>query len=129
MWFLDTTPKNPLINNQAVTNIRNLTTTLADPKITIYNRTFIPIPNWTWYYRDFFLCTNPSTWLTSQQLMFVVGCKVLHFNTRWRFGSTWLQNPKAHKNGVASPKVYEFSNLSPCVFNNFRIKLLYLLGV
>ena len=35
--FKVTTPKNPLINNQAVTSIRNLTTTLAYPKIPTYN--------------------------------------------------------------------------------------------
>ena len=34
--FKITTPKNPLINNQAVTSIRNLTTTLAYLKIPIY---------------------------------------------------------------------------------------------
>ena len=31
------TPKNPLINNQAVTSMGNLTTTLAYPKIPTYN--------------------------------------------------------------------------------------------
>ena len=31
------TLKNPLINNQAVTSIRNLTTTLAYPEIPYYN--------------------------------------------------------------------------------------------
>jgi len=95
-----------------IANIRNLITTLDYPKILAYSWIFAPILNWTWFCRDFFLCTNSSTWLTPQQLMFVVGCKVLHFNTHWRFGSTYLQNPKAHKNAVAALKVYEFSNLS-----------------
>ena len=49
---------------QAVTNIRNLTTTLNYPKILTYSWTFTPIPNWTWTCRDFSLCTDPSTWLT-----------------------------------------------------------------
>ena len=31
------TPKNPLINNQGVTSIRNFTTTLAYPKIVTHN--------------------------------------------------------------------------------------------
>ena len=35
--FKITTPKNPLINNQAVTSIKNLTTTLAYPKIPTYS--------------------------------------------------------------------------------------------
>ena len=35
--FKVTTPKNPLINNQAITSIRNLTTTLAYPKIPTYS--------------------------------------------------------------------------------------------
>ena len=35
--FKVTTPKNPLINNQAVKSMRNLTTTLAYPNIPIYN--------------------------------------------------------------------------------------------
>ena len=43
------TPKNPLINNQAITSIRNLTTTLAYSKIPTYSWTFTSIPNWTWY--------------------------------------------------------------------------------
>jgi len=51
--FKVTTHKNPLINNpvihnQAVTSIRNLTTTLAYSKISTYSWTFAPIPNWTW---------------------------------------------------------------------------------
>ena len=35
--FKVTTPKNPLINNQAVTNIRNLTAALTYTKIPTYN--------------------------------------------------------------------------------------------
>ena len=46
--FKVTTLKNSLINNQVVTNMRNLTTTLTYPKIPTYNRTFAPISNWTW---------------------------------------------------------------------------------
>ena len=45
--FKVTTPKNPLINNQTVTSMRNQTTTLAYPKISIYSSTFAPIPNFT----------------------------------------------------------------------------------
>ena len=54
--------------------------------------------------------------------MFDIGCKALYFKARWRFGSTWLQNLKAHKNAVASSKVYKFSNLSFYVFDDFKIK-------
>ena len=46
--FKVTTPKNLLINNQAVTSIKNFTTTLAYPKISTYSWTFALIPNWTW---------------------------------------------------------------------------------
>ena len=35
--FKTTTLKNPLINNQAVTSMRNLTTTLSYPKIPTYS--------------------------------------------------------------------------------------------
>jgi len=45
--FLVTTSKNPLINNQAVTSMRNLTTILAYPNIPTYNWTFASIHNWT----------------------------------------------------------------------------------
>jgi len=31
-----------------------------------------------------------------------------------------VTNPKVHKNAVASPKVYEFSNLSLCVFVDLK---------
>ena len=35
--FKVTTPENLLINNQAITSIKNLTTTLAYPEIPTYN--------------------------------------------------------------------------------------------
>ena len=46
--FKAITPNNPLINNQAVTSMKNLKTNLAYPKILTYSWTFTPIPNWTW---------------------------------------------------------------------------------
>ena len=95
---------------QAVTSIKYLITTLDYPKIPTYSWTFTPIPNWTWSYRDFFLYAwiPVYAWLPNNWLI-IVSCKVLHFKAHWRFGSTWLQNPKAHKNIVASHKLYEFS--------------------
>ena len=89
--FKVTTPKNLLINNQAVTSIRNFTTTLAFPKIPTYTWTFTLIPNWTWSCSSLLslnaqisnLCLtlrmNPSMWLTLVTWMVVVSCKVLHF--------------------------------------------------
>ena len=89
--FKVTTPKNPLINNQAIKSIRNLTTTLDYPKITTYNWTFTSIPNWTWFCSSLIsldaqtsnlwltICTDPNMWLTPATLNDVVGCKVLHF--------------------------------------------------
>ena len=89
--FKDTTLKNPLINNQVVTNIRNLTITLAYPKISTNSWTFVPIPNWTWSCSSLLsfdarisnlwliICMDPSTWLTPATWMIVVGYKVLYF--------------------------------------------------
>ena len=57
--------------------------------------------------------------------MFVVGCEVLHINTHWRSGSSWLQNLKVHKNAMASPKVYKFSNWVSVSCDDFKIKHLY----
>ena len=48
--FKVTTPKNPQINNQVITSTKNLTITLAYPKIPTYSWTFTPIPNWAWSY-------------------------------------------------------------------------------
>ena len=105
--FKVTTSKNLLINNQAITSMRNLTTTLAYPNIPTYNWTFSSIPNWTWYCSSLlsFVAQISNLWLTplhgSQYVLtlatwlIVVGYNVLH--KWWRLGSTWLQNPKAHK--------------------------------
>ena len=73
------TLKNLLINNQVVTSIRNLNTTLTYPKILTYSWTFTLISNWTWSCGDFFLCTDSSTWLTPSNWLIVVGCKIIHF--------------------------------------------------
>ena len=50
--FKVATIMNLLINNRAVTSMRNLITTLAYPKIPTYSWTFAPIPNWTWSYSN-----------------------------------------------------------------------------
>ena len=75
-YFKVTTPKNPLINNQVVTSIRNLTTILAYPEISTYSWTLIPIHNWIWSCSSIFsfeaqisnlwltLWMDSSTWLT-----------------------------------------------------------------
>ena len=128
--FQITTLKNPVIKNQAVTSIRNLTITLDYPKIPTNSWTFTPIPNWTRSCRDFFLYARIliHVWLPSNWLI-VVGCKVLHFKICWRSGNTRLQNPKVHKNIVASHKVNEFFKLSSCVFDDFKIKFLYALEI
>ena len=89
--FKITISKNPLINNQVATSIRNFTTTLAHPKIPTYNWTFTSIPNWTWSCSSFlsFDAQISNLWLTplhgsryvtnSSNLNDCVGCKVLHF--------------------------------------------------
>jgi len=57
--------KNPLINNQAVTSMRNLITTLTYPKISTYSWNFVPIPNWTWSCSKFlsFVAQISNLWL------------------------------------------------------------------
>ena len=89
--FKITIPKNLLINNQAVTRIKNLTTTLAYLKILTYSWTFTSIPNWTWSCGSLLsfdaqisnlwltLCMDPSMWLFPTALNDVIGSKVLHF--------------------------------------------------
>ena len=89
--FEITISKNSQINNQTVTSIRNLTTTLTYPKIPTYNWIFSLIPNWTWFCSSLISFVaqisnlwliplyGPSTWLTPATWMIVIGCKVLHF--------------------------------------------------
>ena len=91
--FKVTTPKNPLINNQAITSIRNLTTILAYPKIPTYSWTFASIPSWTWSCGSLLsldaqisnlwltLCIDPSMWLFPTTLNDVITSKVLHSST------------------------------------------------
>ena len=106
--FQVTTPKNLIIKNQAVTSIRNLTITFDYPKIS----TCTPILNWTWSCRDFLYARIPVCIKLPSNWLIVVGCKVLHFKACWRSGSTWLQNPRTHKNVVSFHRVYMFSKLS-----------------
>ena len=111
--FKVTTPKNLLINNQAVTSMRNLT--LTYPKIPTYSWTFAPIPNWTWSCSSLLsfdaqisnlwltLCKDPSTWLTPITWIIVIGCKFLHFindedQEALDYKILW------HTNAVASPR-------------------------
>ena len=115
--FKVTTPKNLLINNQAVTSMRNLTTTPTYSKIPTYSWTFTLIPNWIWFCSRLLcfaqisnwwqLCMNPSMWLTPATWLIVVGCKTLHFI------NDEDQEPLGYKtlrctNTIASHKVYEF---------------------
>ena len=108
------TPKNPLINNQAVTIIRNLTTILAYSKIPPYSWIFAQIPNWTWYCSSLlsFVSQISNLWLTplhKSQYMNnssnLIDCCWLQscwlqsssLHQQWRLGNTWLQNPNAYK--------------------------------
>ena len=114
--FKAATPKSPLMNNQAVTSMRNLTTTLAYPKILTYSWTFAPIPNWTWSCSSFLffdaqisnlwliLCTNTNTWLTPHQPFDCCSWFAIASlrNTNEIFNVSarefaWLQNSKAYK--------------------------------
>ena len=91
--FKVTTPKNPLINNQTVISIRNLTTTLTYPKIPTYCWTFASIPNWTWTCSSLLsfnakisnlwltLCMDSSTWLTPATWMMLLAAKFFTSST------------------------------------------------
>ena len=107
--FKITTPKNPLINNQAVTSIKNLTTILAYPEIPPYSWIFAPIPNWTWYCNSLlsFVSQIFNLWLTplhgsqymtnSSNLIDCCSLQSSSLHQQWISGNTWLQNPNAYK--------------------------------
>ena len=118
--FKVTTPKNPLINNQAVTSMRNLTTTLAYPKIPTYSWTFTQIPNWTWSCRNLlsFVAEISNLWLTplhgsqyvtnSSNLNDCYWLQSSSLYKWWRLKSTWLQNPIAYKHSSFSQRKINF---------------------
>ena len=91
--FKVTTLKNPLINNQAITSIKNLTTTLDCPKISTYSSTFAPIPNWTWSCSRLlsFVVQISNLWLTSLH-----GSQYLT-NSNNLIDCCWLQSSSLHK--------------------------------
>ena len=106
-WISGHHSQESIINNQAVTNMRNLTTTLAYPKIPIYSWTFAPIPNRTWSYNRLLLMhesqyvTNFSNlidccWLQNFPLQDNEDQEVLGYKTLRRI------------NAVTSHRVYEF---------------------
>ena len=107
--FKVSTPKNPLINNQAVTSIRNLTTTLAYSEILTYSWTFAPILNWTWSCSSLlsFVAQIFNLWLTlSHGSQYITNSSNLNdycwlqsssFHQQWRSGSNLLQNVMAYK--------------------------------
>ena len=111
------TPKNPLINDQVVTSIRNLTTTLAYPKIPTYSWTFALIPNWTWSCSSHLsfdaqisnmwltLCTDSNTWLNPATWLIVVSCKILYFINNEDYEALDYKILR-RKNAVASHRVY-----------------------
>ena len=117
--FKVTTPENPLINNQTITSIRNLTITLAYPKILTYSWTFISILNWTWSCSSLLsfdaqisnlwltLCTNPSMWLFLATLNDVIDSKVLHFINNEDQKVLGYKTLRC-TNAVASHRVYMF---------------------
>ena len=77
--FKVTTPTNPLINNQAITSIRNLTNYPGLYPIGFdLVVAFFPFDAQT-YNSWLILCTDPSKWLTTTIWTGVVGCKVLYF--------------------------------------------------
>ena len=119
--FKVTTPKDPLINNQVVTNIRNLTTTLDYPRLWTYYWTFAPIPNWTWSCSNFlsFVAQTSNLWLTplhrsqyvtnSSNLINCCWLQSSSLHKRWKLWSTWLQNSKAYKHNSFTQSVWVLS--------------------
>ena len=114
--FKVTTPKNPLISNQAFTSMRNLTTTLTYPKIPIYSWTFALILKWTWSCSSllsfdaqisnlWLIPSHGSQYLTnSNNLNDCCWLQSSSFYKWWRSGSTWLQNPIAYKRSSFSQR-------------------------
>ena len=134
--FKVTTPKNPLINNQAVTSMRNLTTTLTYPNIPTYNWTFVPILNWTWSYSSllFFDAQISNLWLThlhgsqymtnSSNLNDCCWLQISSLHQQWKSGSTWLQNPMVYNRSSFSQKKLNSWSLYSCVMT-LKINLIY----
>ena len=115
--FKVTTSKDPLTNNQAVTSMKNLTTTLSYPKIPTYSWTFASIPNWTWSCSRLLCFAQISNlWLAplhgSQYVINssnLIDCCWLQnslLHKRWRSGSNWLQNPKAYKRSSFTQSIW-----------------------
>ena len=116
--FKVTIPKNPLINNQAVTSMGNLTTTVAYSKIPTYSWTFTSIPNWTWYCSSllYFVTQFSNLWLTplhgpqyvsnSNNLNNCCWLQSSSIHQQWRSRSTWLQNPTAYKRSCFTQRIY-----------------------
>ena len=106
--FKVTTFKNPLINNQAVTSMRNLTTTLVYPEIQTYSWIFASILNWPWSCsRLLYFAQISNLWLTplhgsqymtkSSNLIDCCWLQSSSLHKRLRLWSTWLQNSKTYK--------------------------------
>ena len=122
--FKVTTPKNPLINNKAVTSIRNFITILSYPKIPTYNWTFAWIPNWTWSCSSLLsfdaqisnlwltLCTDPSTWLTPATWMMLLVAKLFTSSTM-KIRKHLVTKPYDVQNVVASHR--ENKSLGLCI--------------
>ena len=119
--FKVTTPKNPLIKNQAVRSMRNLIITLAYSKILTYSWTFASIPSWTWSYSKFLCFTlisnlwlillhgsqyvlTPATWLI------IDGCKALHFiNDEYQARAALHPTQGVQMNPLAWPEKYIYN--------------------
>ena len=108
--FKITTPRNPLINNQAITKYLGLSqNTLDYPKIPTYDWTFAPILNWTWSCSSLLLfdaqtsnlwltlCTDPKYMTNSSNLNRCCWLQNSSLHQQWISGSTQLQNPMAYK--------------------------------
>ena len=107
--FKVTISKNLLINNQAVTSMRNLITILAYPKIPTYSWTFALILNWTWYCSSIlsFVAQISNLWLTplhrsqyvtnSRHMIDCCWLQSSSLHKRWRSGCTGLDNPTTCK--------------------------------
>ena len=130
------TLKNPLINNQEITSIRKLTTTIAYTEILTYSWTLTPIPNWTWSCSIILSLDAQisNLWLTflhespymanSSKLNECCWLQSYSLYQQLRSASTWLQNHMVYICSNISQRKINSCSLYPCG-TTLKISLIY----
>ena len=131
--FKVATPENSLINNQVVTSMRNLTTTMAYPHISTYSWTFTSIPNWTWS------CSRLLSFVAQISNLWLIPLQGSHYMTSSSnlIDFCWLQSSSLYKwwrsRNTQNPKVHKRNSFSQCICSRslfscmmtFKISLIY----